>query len=224
MIVLSAFDPSSGRAGVQSLDFGPKSAEPSLDQLAELAHALGIGKIEFTHDCFESSFSHRWLLLDGRVHYYATVPHHRDSIQPFTRYAGVALCTAYGASSQPLQRLHVGLHELAANALEHGSPLRQEASLRLELVFGLGWIEGWLRDECMPFNPLAMEPRDAREQVAVRARRGYGIALARRLLDQLSYDPAPHCRRFLRSGRLSRRHAPRPPGRARRPLAGQLAG
>jgi anti-sigma regulatory factor (Ser/Thr protein kinase) len=187
MIVLSAIDAESNRARFESIEMRSSLNEPTLEAMRHLARELGLGEIEFTDSPFSTAHAHRWLILDGKLCYYASFAQARQSIDAFTRYLGVALCTAAAADFEPLRRLHIALHELGANSLEHGSPIRPKPSLQLELAFAAGSIEGLLCDDCLPFNPLNAAPLAIHERVAVRARRGYGIALARRLLDELEY-------------------------------------
>lgn len=186
MIVLCGFDPNRNRAQIQSFDLDLGIASSSPESMQRLAKQLGVGEVEFSELALSESVAHRWL-ADDRLHYYASFPAHRESVRDFTRYLGVALCTIGSENIEALRRMHVALHELAANSLEHGTAIRANPNFRIQLSVTPDVIEGTLVDDCLPFNPLDMEAVTIGERIALRASRGYGITLARRLLDSLDY-------------------------------------
>ena len=187
MIVLAAFDPTDSRAQVERLDIPIGLPDSSEQLMRRIAGALGVGDIAFSTEPVSGGIEHRWLIIGDELHYHASFRQHRDSIGDFTRYLGVALCTAGAAKLDMLRRVHSAVHELGANSLEHGRATRGRPMLQLHLSISVRSIGGRLVDQCLPFNPLQMEPVAIQERVALRARRGYGISLARRLLDQLDY-------------------------------------
>jgi len=85
--------------------------------------------------------------------------------------------------------VEVALHELCANAIEHG---QAQEPLELAWVPGAGaGRTGWflLRDRGLPFHPARRQPWDAEHHPAWELGRGLGLELVHRILANVVFRP-----------------------------------
>jgi anti-sigma regulatory factor (Ser/Thr protein kinase) len=129
---------------------------------------------------------HRAELVNGRPSYTAWLGHGPDGLRLLSPYVGLLLST-YGPYPKNLMHLRVAVYELGVNAIEHGTPRRRPARLKLELRFLDGAIAGSLQDECTPFDPLAVPVPTVDDLIGARRAHGYGIPMVHRLVDSLTH-------------------------------------
>jgi len=104
-----------------------------------------------------------------------------------------ALTAAHGLSRAVTWPMEVSLDEALANVVRHGLEGRGEtASVELELRLDPGAepavCEVVLVDDGPEFDPLAASEPDTSLGLAVRPIGGLGIALVRKLMDELEYE------------------------------------
>ncbi|HEX9640803.1 MAG TPA: ATP-binding protein [Candidatus Krumholzibacteria bacterium] len=188
MIVLDAFDWGERRAFVRELHRpGPASAL-AIDSVLAILSAMGVEDVELVDAEPEGDLmEHRWSVYNDRLHYDFKYELRQKSSRPATDYLAVALATSGIEDQKALAQARLALHELFSNVLEHGIPRRADSAVRLQLTFNRDSLEGTLRDGCESFNPLLASPLPVRERLKLRARRGYGTEIARRLLDGIEY-------------------------------------
>ena len=130
---------------------------------------------------------HRWTFLDGSPIYDARFLHAMDGLSELSRYVGLLLAT-YGQPKSHLTQLHIAIHEICANIIEHGQRIADAGHLDLHLELGESEIRGWVQDTCKWFDPSTVQPARSTQLAASRLRRGYGITLIQALLDTLRHD------------------------------------
>ena len=130
---------------------------------------------------------HRWTLLDGCPIYDVRFLHAMDGLSELSRYVGLLLAT-YGHPKSHLTQLHIAVHEICANIIEHGQRIADAGHLDVHLELGEGEIRGWVQDTCKWFDPTMVQPARSTQLAASRLRRGYGITLIQALLDTLHHD------------------------------------
>lgn len=188
MIVLDGFDPHKQRAFLHNLSLPARSYARSVDGVRRILDAMGVDDIELVDAEPEGELlDHRWSVYDEKLHYHVRFPLLGSEAAAATDYLALALATSGIADEDGLIQARLALHELAANVLEHGTPLAPDSVLHIRLAFDPNTLDGVLHDECEPFNPLLMDPLSIRERLELRARRGYGVEIARRLMDDLRY-------------------------------------
>jgi len=130
---------------------------------------------------------HRWTFLDGCPVYDARFLHAMDGLSELSRYVGLLLAT-YGQPKSHLTQLHIAIHEICANIIEHGERISDPGHLDLHLELGACELRGWVQDTCKWFDPSTVQPTRSTQLAESRRRRGYGITLIQALLDTLRHD------------------------------------
>lgn len=90
----------------------------------------------------------------------------------------------------PVYDLLVAVHELVTNAIVHGYQGRPGA-IEIALWTSDDSLVVRLRDQAPPFDPTQITPPDTDAPPDQRGPGGFGIQLARRFIDKLSYRPLP---------------------------------
>jgi anti-sigma regulatory factor (Ser/Thr protein kinase) len=198
-MVLQCIDPR--RAQVQllelaeELDYGASSRH----EVDSLLRSMGLEFQIATSDGSPSTsdmpepegIAQSWTQRDGSLEYLAEVDHNADAIGLLDPYAAAVLATYGAAVPAALSELRLVIYELCQNLLEHGTPRHSAATVRLRLEFHSESIRGSIEDDCIHFDPLSLPVREIDEQLALRARRGYGLTLVRRALDEMHYTSLP---------------------------------
>jgi anti-sigma regulatory factor (Ser/Thr protein kinase) len=128
------------------------------------------------------------LWLDGETPtYVAAFEHRRDGLGTISLYLGVVLETS-GELTGARQHLLLSLYELCSNTLEHGRLLGPRGDVEIGIRIRPGSIDGWIRDCCERFDPGSVPIRPLPEHVVARPNRGYGLHMARRILDTIVHE------------------------------------
>jgi serine/threonine-protein kinase RsbW len=122
------------------------------------------------------------------MQYEVAFPHAKESGPLVATYSAIALATCARVDESVLMQLRLAIYELCLNVVEHGRCQESGGEIRLGLRFEDDAIRGWIEDRCEPFNPLQRAEGSWSQRVAMRARRGYGIMIVRRLMDELDYE------------------------------------
>lgn len=189
MILLDAFSPESDQLFVHDALVDGRGAGRSTEQIQALLARLGYGAAVLVDESFDGlGIDHRWALYDHQIHYTVRVPVLPRHMNELGRYICAALALSGLEDDAGLVQARLAVHELAINVLEHGRPLRSDSTLHMRLSFTENTLCAILQDECYPFNPLGRAPVDYDSKVELRAKRGYGVQVARRLLDDINYS------------------------------------
>jgi anti-sigma regulatory factor (Ser/Thr protein kinase) len=198
-LVLQCIDPRRAQVRLleltEELDYGASSRH----EVDSLLRAMGLEFQIATSDGSPSAsdvpepegITQSWSQHDGSLEYSAEVDHNADAIGLLDPYAAAVLATYGAALPEALSELRLVIYELCQNLLEHGTPRHSAATVRLCLEFHAESICGSIEDECIHFDPLSLPVREIDEQLALRARRGYGLTLVRRALDEMRYTSLP---------------------------------
>lgn len=92
--------------------------------------------------------------------------------------------------SKPVYRqLVLAIDEVAANVVEHAYPEDGEnQNLTLDIDVHQDRVIVEIRDTGVPFNPLDVEPIDPRKSFMNRRKRGYGLPIIHRIIEEILYD------------------------------------
>jgi len=99
------------------------------------------------------------------------------------------LGTALGFARDTLDEVKLAVLEACLNALEHGG-----SEVEVELIAHLGqepWIEASVIDRGPGFDPGAVTPPSLNDKLHARRKRGWGLELMRRLMDDVEISSAP---------------------------------
>ena len=122
-----------------------------------------------------------------------------------------------GFAPTDVGRIKTAVLEGMLNAIEHSSNPEKQVVLRFALTPQA--LEIVIENEGRNFDPLAVPEPVAREKVAAPSKRGWGISLMRRFMDEVAYEPAPGLTRL----RLVKRRLGEPEPRESRELSGAAA-
>jgi sigma-B regulation protein RsbU (phosphoserine phosphatase) len=92
-------------------------------------------------------------------------------------------------NQQVLRQIIIAVDEVAANIIQHAYPRgmkRDNLQLDIEVQDDRVVIE--FRDRGVPFDPLTRNQIDVKQSFAERHKRGYGLAIIRRVMDEIAYD------------------------------------
>ncbi len=104
---------------------------------------------------------------------------------------------------QVYRQLVLAVDEVAANVVEHAYPegvKRGDITLDIDIQEQRITIE--ISDTGVPFNPLATEPVDPKKSFSSRRRRGYGIPIIRRIVEDIHYERTDDGTNVLRMTKL----------------------
>lgn len=200
MIVLDALDMDRRSVSLRDIALSCARGEHDFERVSALVRRLGVHDLELRRDEDRplppnDGIKHRWIVYDDCMHYELTFPHRKESGNLVAMYSAIALATGGPVDDGVLMQLRLAIYELCLNVLEHGRRREEPGEVRLGLRFEDQAIRGWIEDRCEPFNPL--DAKDSwGQRVAMRARRGYGIMIVRRLMDELSYEYTGHGNRI----------------------------
>jgi anti-sigma regulatory factor (Ser/Thr protein kinase) len=134
---------------------------------------------------------------DQEAEYRLRLAHAPESLRPLSAYVALVLAT-HSNWSEPLLQVRLALYEILANVLEHGRPLRTPTEVEVGLILEPRSVRGWIRDECVRFDPGAWRSVPVPDLVAGRSVRGYGMHLVGTILGTLehSFDGTGNCLTF----------------------------
>jgi len=191
MIVLSGIDPIRRRIHLTDVEGASIGCEDA-DKVGELMSQLGVRG--FAVECNgngafqEDHLTHEWGIDGGYIQYNAVFAHSTESAGLVGEYAAIALATSGCMYPEALMQVRVALYELCHNSFDHGHPDAEPAILQLCIRLGPDRIEGWIQDQCQAFDPLANREKTIQEQIESGSRRGYGLSMVKRFLDELSHE------------------------------------
>ena len=137
------------------------------------------------------------VVRDQGVEYSLRLAHSPQNLRPLSAYVALVLAT-HPNWSEPLLQVRLALYEILANVLEHGRPLRAATEVEVGLVLEPRRVRGWIRDECVRFDPAGWQSVPVPDLVAGRSVRGYGMHLVGSILGTLdhSFDGNGNCMTF----------------------------
>jgi anti-sigma regulatory factor (Ser/Thr protein kinase) len=193
MIVLDAVDLDRRQANLRELGPSYTWGEKDFDRITRLVRRLGVHDLDLRHDDGAAALAagaakHRWIAYEDSIDYEVSFPHRKESGALVALYSALALATYGTVDESILLQLRLAIYELCLNALEHGRLKETPGEIRLGLSLAQHAIRGWVEDCCEPFNPLQRARESWGQRVAMRARRGYGIMIVIRLMDELEYE------------------------------------
>jgi serine/threonine-protein kinase RsbW len=95
-----------------------------------------------------------------------------------------------GFSAADVGRIRTAVLEGVLNAIEHS--FDAEKSIDVQLLVTPEGLEISIENEGDPFDPLAVQDPDPHKKVRAENKRGWGIALMKRFMDEVSYQTVPH--------------------------------
>lgn len=99
-----------------------------------------------------------------------------------TQVAGAA---GFGEADQ--MKIVMATDEALANIIEHGTQGRPGATVKIEVNFGPGEVTVVLADRGPRFDPLATPDINLPQHIKAGNKRGLGVFLIRKLVDELDY-------------------------------------
>lgn len=120
------------------------------------------------------------------VRYRGAFPHELPSCHRIQAYTEFVLRAA-GVASRDMGLVRLVVYELCANAVQHGTALRTPATIEVGFEITASSLQGWVRDQCAPFDPLLFPSTAVARLVSERRVRGYGLQMVRRVVDSLQH-------------------------------------
>jgi serine/threonine-protein kinase RsbW len=97
-------------------------------------------------------------------------------------------CRARGLESETVLDLRLVVEEVLTNIVKYAYHAPDEESIELRLTISPEFVRMEFRDRGMPFNPLEAPAPDLETRVEERGPGGFGIHLARSLVDDARYS------------------------------------
>jgi len=109
--------------------------------------------------------------------------------------------------AEEMNRITLAVDEAVTNIMEHAYENDLEGELEIEMILEADntRFEVVIRDSGKSFNPNDLDDPDLEEHVRAGRRRGLGIFLIRRIMDEVHYDYATGVRNELRMVKYARR-------------------
>ena len=95
-------------------------------------------------------------------------------------------------TKQVYRQLVLAIDEVAANVVEHAYPEgKKKGDLEIGVDVQDDRVVVEMRDSGVDFNPLAAKQIDPQRSFSARLRRGYGLPIIRRIIEEITYERTP---------------------------------
>ncbi len=111
-----------------------------------------------------------------------TLPAHSLHLGQIREFSRGVFC-AYTINRRAVRQMVLAIDEAAANVIEHAYPPGENRDLDLSISVLPNRVVIELRDTGKQFNPCQCDPGHSRSR-----RRGYGLSLIRRIVDEINYQ------------------------------------
>ncbi|MEL6770535.1 MAG: ATP-binding protein [Bacteroidota bacterium] len=109
---------------------------------------------------------------------------HLATVRRFVRQYGAEA----GLTDRAVSELQLAVDEACANAIEHGYKGREDGRVQVGTHTHNGTFVVTIRHDGEPFDPGRYKPTALQDALQNHQRRGYGMRLIHRLVDEVSFD------------------------------------
>jgi anti-sigma regulatory factor (Ser/Thr protein kinase) len=193
MMILADIRPFDARMALVELGEAPTYGSANAGEVEDLLNSMGFYfALEETLESARTEAELSWSYREGCVTYRASVPHDANAIQWIDPYIAAVLAT-YGPSAvRAVADLRLAVYELCRNVTDHGRPHVSNPRIRIVSVLSSARIRIAIEDDCQHFNPVSHASDTTGRKAERRERRGYGLSLVRRMVDDFQHTALPH--------------------------------
>ncbi|MEM8558977.1 MAG: ATP-binding protein [Bacteroidota bacterium] len=109
---------------------------------------------------------------------------HLATVRRFVRRYGAAA----GLSDRAVNELQLAVDEACANVIEHAYKGREDGRVQVATFAQNGTFVVTIQHDGEPFNQARYKPTKLQDALQNHQRRGYGMRLIHRLVDEVSFD------------------------------------